>query len=150
MCIEELRKLGAKVISVQGIMIYVKFKINNTKLEYIYHINPDNTYFLERIKPYVMAVGDFESEEDLVDLIKIDVEQFQNAMKSKNFQDFIEIDKSISKLVRFFEDLYLYYNIPKEDTAIIKNKVEEILDEIIDIKNRSERVYYKKDPESFK
>jgi len=150
MCIEELKKFGAKVISIQGIMIYVKYKIKDTKLEYIYHINPDNTYFLERIKPYVMAVGDFATEEDIVDIIKIDIEQFENAMNSKNFKDFIEIDEKISKLVRYFEDLYLYYNIPKEDLNLLKNEVDKILNSIIDIKNNSKRVYHKKDPESFK
>lgn len=150
MCIEELKKFGAKVISIQGIMIYVKYKIKDTKLEYIYHINPDNTYFLERIKPYVMAVGDFATEEDIVDIIKIDIEQFENAMNSKNFKDFIEVDEKISKLVRYFEDLYLYYNIPKEDLNLLKNEVDTILNSIIDIKNKSKRVYHKKDPESFK
>ncbi len=149
-CLDELRKLGAKVISIQGLMIYVKFKIKDTKIEYIYHIKPDNTYYLERIKPYVMAVGDFEREEDLVELIKIDTEQFKNAMGSKNFKDFIEIDEKISKLVRMFEDLYLYYNIPKDDLKDIKVEVDTILDKIIGIKNKSKRVYHKKDPESFK
>ncbi|WIF94281.1 hypothetical protein [Caminicella sporogenes] len=149
-CIEELKKLGAKVISVQGIMIYVKFKIKNIKLEYLYHINPDSTYFLERIKPYVMAVGNFNTEEDIIDIIKIDLEQFKNAMNSKNFKDFIEVDDKISKLVRYFEDLYLYYNISKEDLKLLKDEVNTILNTIIDIKDRSKRVYYKKEPESFK
>lgn len=148
-CLEELRNLGAKVISIQGIMIYVKFKIKNTKLEYIYHINPDNTYFLERIKPYVLAVGDFDTEEDVVDIIKIDVEQFENAMNSKNFNEFIEIDRDISKLVRVFEDLFLYYNIPKEELSVIKDEVHTIMESITKIKNQCKRVYHKKDPQSF-
>lgn len=149
-CIEELRKLGAKVISIQGIMFYVKFKIKNTKLSYMYHIKTDNTYYLERIKPYFMTIGDFDSEEDIIDTIKIDLEQFENAMNSKNFNDFIEVDKSITKLVRYFEDLYLYYNVSKDDMNTIKEEVNILLEKILAIKENSQRVYYKKDPDVLK
>lgn len=149
-CIEELKDLGAKVISVQGVMFYVKFKIKDIKISYMYHIKTDNTYYLERIKPYFMTIGDYESEEDIIDIIKIDLEQFTNAMNSKNFNDFIDIDRRITKLVRYFEDLYLYYNVPKDDLTIIKDEVDTILDTILEIKDRSKRVYHKKDPESFK
>ncbi|MCG8541074.1 MAG: hypothetical protein MJA82_14195 [Clostridia bacterium] len=149
-CIEELRQLGANVVSIQGVMFYVKFKINDTKVSYMYHIKTDNTYYLERIKPYFMAIGDYKSEEDVIDIIKIDLEQFKNAMNSKNFNEFIAVDKSISKLVRYFEDLYLYYNVSKDDLGIIKDEVNVLLDKILEIKSRSKRVYHKKEPESFK
>ncbi|SHK49999.1 hypothetical protein [Paramaledivibacter caminithermalis] len=149
-CIEELRKLGAKVISIQGIMFYVKFKIKDTKLSYMYHIKTDNTYYLERIKPYFMTIGDFQSEEDIIDVIKIDLEQFTNAMNSKNFNNFIQIDKSITKLVRYFEDLFLYYNVSKDDLNTIQDEVDLLLNKIIEIKNKSKRVYYKKDPDVLK
>lgn len=149
-CIEELRQLGAKVISIQGIMFYIKFKIKDTKISYMYHVKTDNTYYLERIKPYFMSIGDYQSEEDVIDIIKIDLEQFKNAMNSKNFNEFIEVDKNIAKLVRYFEDLYLYYNVSKDDLGTIKDEVGFILDKIIEIKDRSKRVYHKKDPESFK
>ncbi len=149
-CIEELRQLGAKVISIQGIMFYVKFKIKDTKISYMYHVKTDNTYYLERIKPYFMCIGDYQSEEDVIDIIKIDLEQFRNAMNSKNFNEFIDVDQSITKLVRYFEDLYLYYNVSKDDLGTIKDEVGVILDKIMAIKGRSERVYHKKDPDSFK
>lgn len=144
-CKEELKKLGAKVLDIQGIMFYVKFILNDSvKLSYIYHLNPDNTYFLERIKPYSMAIGDFDNEEDIVDTIRVDLEQFKNAMNSKNFVNFIEIDNKISKLVRIFEDLYLYYNIEAEDLNKLKDGVYNVLEIIKDIKSHSERVYYKR------
>lgn len=149
-CIEELRNLGAKVISIQGIMFYVKFKVKDTKLSYMYHIKTDNTYYLERIKPYFMSIGDFSSEEEIIDIIKIDLEQFNNAMNSKNFPEFIEIDQSITELVRYFEDLFLYYNVPTEDLRAIRGEISTVLDKIIEVKNNSCRVYHKKDPESFK
>jgi hypothetical protein len=150
-CKEELKKLGAKVLDIQGIMFYVKFILNdNVKLSYIYHLNPDNTYFLERIKPYSMAIGDYDNEEDIVDTIRVDLEQFKNAMNSKNFVNFIEIDNKIAKLVRIFEDLYLYYNIETEDLDTLKDGVYNVLEIIKDIKSHSERVYYKKDPDILK
>lgn len=150
-CKEELKKLGARVLDIQGIMFYVKFILNdNVKLSYIYHLNPDNTYFLERIKPYSMAIGEYDNEEDIVDTIRVDLEQFKNAMNSKNFVNFIEIDNKISKLVRIFEDLYLYYNIEEEDLDKLKDGVYNVLEIIKDIKSHSERVYYKKDPDMLK
>lgn len=146
-CKDELRSLGARVLDIQGIMFYVKFKINDYKISYIYHLNPDNTYFLERVKPYSMVVGDFNTEEDIVDVIRVDIEQFKNAMNSHNFSKFIEVDNNISKLVRIFEDLYLYYNIKSEDIEDINKELKKTLTIIKGIKSHSDRVYFKKDPD---
>lgn len=146
-CKDELRSLGARVLDIQGIMFYVKFKINSYKISYIYHLNPDNTYFLERVKPYSMVVGDFNTEEDIVDIIKIDIEQFRNAMNSNNFSKFIDVDNNISKLVRIFEDLYLYYNINAEDIDNLNEEIKKLLGTIKVIKSHSDRVYFKKEPD---
>ncbi|MBN2796249.1 MAG: hypothetical protein JXR88_12635 [Clostridia bacterium] len=146
-CKDELRSLGARVLDIQGIMFYVKFKINGYKISYIYHLNPDNTYFLERVKPYSMVVGDFNTEEDIVDIIKIDIEQFKNAMNSNNFSKFIDVDNNISKLVRIFEDLYLYYNINANDIDDLNEEIKKLLNKIKEIKSHSDRVYFKKEPD---
>lgn len=148
-CKDELKKMGAKVFDIQGIMFYVKFVIDGVKIYYMYHLREDNTFRLERIKPYTMPVGEFTTEEDVIDLIKIDIEQFKQAMKSSNFDKFVDVDHNIAKLVRVFEDLYLYYNIPKEDLKVINDEVDTILKTIMDIKSHSKRVYFKKEPESF-
>ncbi|MCK8059076.1 MULTISPECIES: hypothetical protein [unclassified Fusibacter] len=150
MCKQELNSMGAKVLDLQGVMTFVKFRFNDTKIAYIYNIRPDNTYFFERVKPYAMAIGEFASEEEIIDLIKIDIEQFKNAMHSSNFNKFIEIDSDIAKTVRIFEDLYLYYNIRKEDLESLASEVSDMLAAIRKIKDSSERVYFKKDPDSFK
>lgn len=146
-CKDELRSLGARVLDIQGIMFYVKFKINGYKISYIYHLNPDNTYFLERVKPYSMVVGDFNTEEDILDIIKVDIDQFKNAMNSNNFSKFIEVDNNFSKLARIFEDLYLYYNINEDDIDSVNEEIKRILTTIKDIKAHSNRVYFKKDPD---
>lgn len=146
-CKDELKKLGANIIDIQGVMSLVKFNIEGTNITYIYHLNEDNSFFLERIKPYAMPVGDYQSEEEVVDVIKVDTEQFRNAMRSHNFSKFIEIDYNIAKMVRLFEDLYLYYNIKKEDLEILDNEIHLLLDIIKKIKAGSERVYFKKEPD---
>jgi hypothetical protein len=147
---EELRKIGAQVINVQGIKFYVKYTINNLNIEYLYHVNPDDTYLLERIKPYLLIVGEYPTEEDIVEAIKVDIDQFKNAMKSKNFNDFVAIDRDLTDIVRYFEDLYLYYNINREDLSLMKEEINHVVDLILQIKNRSQRVYHKKDPDNLK
>jgi hypothetical protein len=146
-CKEELQQMGAQFIDIQGIMFLIKFNINGYKISYAYHLNEDNTYILERIKPYFLTIGFYEYEEDIVDVVRTDIDQFKNAMKSSNFDQFIEIDNHLSKLVRLFEDLYLYYNINKEDLATLDESVDCILSNIKDIMSKSSRVYTKKDPD---
>ncbi|WP_156099443.1 hypothetical protein [Caloranaerobacter azorensis] len=149
MCLNKLRELGCQVASIQGVMFYVKYTLDELKIEYMYHINPDNTYYLERIKPYVVSAGILESEDEVVNAIIIDIEQFKNAKHSKNFKAFIEVDTELSKAVRAFEDLYLYYNISREDTELIKKEINNVMELLIEVKNRSDRVFFKKEPESF-
>jgi hypothetical protein len=60
------------------------------------------------------------------------------------------VDQDFTKIVRYFEDLYLYYNIDKEDLTLMKDEIKKVVDLILDIKNRSKRVYYKTEPKSFK
>lgn len=146
-CKDEFKKMGARVYDIQGIMFVVKFVINGYKISYAYHLNRDNTYYLERIKPYYMSIGDFKNEEDIVDSVRVDIEQFQNAMRSKNFEQFLTIDNHLSSLVRIFEDLYLYYNIKPEDLEELDHSVDNVLEQIKSIMSKSQRVYTKKDPE---
>mgnify|MGYP006432335379 CR=1 FL=1 len=149
-CKDDLEKAGANVIDIQGIMFYVNFEINDYKIAYIYHLKPDKTYTLERIKPYFVQIGTYDKEENVVNAIKIDIEQFKNAMKSSNFKDFIQVDDKISKLVRVFEDLYLYYNLGDKEINKLNKEIDTILDTIKDIMKKSDRVYYKKDPDVLK
>jgi hypothetical protein len=146
-CKDELKKMGARVLDIQGIMYYVKFDLEGHAISYMYHLKDDNSFYMERIKPYTMPLGDYENEEEIVDVIRVDIEQFRNAMRSKNFDRFITIDDHISTLVRLFEDLFLYYNIDKEDLDQLDDRVNGVLETILRIMDRSNRVYKKKDPE---
>ncbi|TCO73620.1 hypothetical protein [Marinisporobacter balticus] len=149
-CIEELRKIGAEVMEIEGIMFIVKYHCNNLNIEYIYHISPDNAYLLERIKPYSLVLSEHTTEESVINAIKNDIDQFNNARNSKNFDDFVSIDKDLTKIVRYFEDLYLYYNINNEDINYLKNEVHKMAKSIIEIQDRSKRVYHKTEPKSFR
>ncbi len=149
-CKDELKAMGAKVIDIHGNMVLVKFDLEGHSIAYAYYINEDNTYLLERIKPYFISIGNYEYEEDVIEGLKIDIEQFKNAMNSKNFEQFIEIDNHLSKLVRLFEDLYLYYNIEASDLKTLDQSVDCILDNIKEIMSHSKRVYTKKDPDVLK
>ncbi|WP_425446132.1 hypothetical protein [Dethiothermospora halolimnae] len=143
-----LKQLGAKLEVVNSLMCYVTFDLDGIEISYVYNVNRKNQYFLERIKPYSEPAGTFESEQDVIDTIKTDIEQFKNAKKCKVFDLFININKELNKTVREFEDLYLYYNIPHEHADAIKSKLLDVQDLIFEAKKKGKRIYFKKDPKN--
>ncbi len=148
-CKQELSEFGAEVLDVSSTMTYVIFDLGKTTVAYIYNVSPEDKFHFERAKPYAMEIGIYESESEIVDIIKNDIKQFKNAMRSSNFERFIEIDKKIAKIVRTFEDLYLYYNIESESLDKLSAEVNHLKDEIFTIKKQSERVYFESEPLSF-
>lgn len=148
LCLRELREMGAEVIEVQGVMFFVKFLVNDIKLVYLYRIDKRNDYYLERLKPYQTTGGTFHTEEEIVDIIKIDVEQYENAIKSNNFSLFLDITKSLSASVRNLEDLFLYYNVSREELVEIKDEVDRIKNIILKAVKQDKRVYTNKEPDT--
>lgn len=148
--IEKLREIGFEVKQMEGVLFYLKYDRDGINLEYLYSLTPNNSYLLERVKPYLLSLGEFSSEDCLFDAIDIDLKQFKNAKRSNNFGDFIEIDKEILSAVNIFEDLYLYYNLSKEDALSVKEKIIDFKQSLIEISKKSERVFKEKEPESFK
>lgn len=145
----KLAQMGATVQQINSKMCYVTFELNeDIKLEYVYNINSKEKYFLERIKPYPLPIKVFDKEEDLIDIIEIDLEQFKNAMKSHNLKNFVKINKKLNDTIKRFEDLFLYYNVPSIEVDIIMEEIKKIDEEIVKTKEISERVYFKKDPEN--
>ena len=144
----KLRQMGADVYVINSKMCFVVFLIGNTEIAYVYNVNKKGRYFLERIKPYPLALREFEREEDVIEIIEIDLEQFKNASNSHNIETFIEINQNFNLSLRKFEDLFLYFNVPKETAEAIKSKLEEI-DHIIEAaKTSSDRIYFKKNPDN--
>ncbi len=149
-CRQELIEFGGQVMDVSDKMTYVAFNLGETTVAYIYSVTPEDDFHFERAKPYVMDIGSYQTENEIVDIIKNDIKQFKNAMKSSHFGQFIEVDRHIAETVRTFEDLYLYYNIEDDALAIISNEVQRLKEQIFAIKNASERVYFESEPQSFK
>lgn len=143
----KLRQMGGKVDVINSKMCYVKFDICGFKVEYAYNINKHGNFFLERIAPYPLPLKEFDREEAVIDIIAIDLEQFKNAIKSHNIEDFININRKLTQTIKRFEDLFLYYNVPAEENHIIFDKLKEIDAEIEKTKSSAQRIFFKKEPE---
>jgi hypothetical protein len=146
----KLIQMGAKVEQINSKMCYIRFVIEGIPVEYVYNLNKKNQYFLERIKPYPLAIRSFEKVEDIVNVIEVDVKQFQNVVKSKNVQSFVKITKEFINIIKKFEDLILYYNVPADEVGVIMNKIDEINQEIAKTKETASRVFFEKEPENLK
>lgn len=144
----KLRQMGADVYVINSKMCFVIFMVGKHEIAYVYNINNKGRYFLERIKPYPLALREFEREDDVIDIIEIDLEQFKNASNSHNIDAFIEINRDFNMSLRRFEDLFLYYNVPTESVNEIKEHLEKIDDIIDQTRMSAERLYFKKNPDN--
>ncbi len=119
----KLQQLGAKVQVINSTMCYVNFELDGLTLQYVYNLNRRGNYFLERTKPYPLAIAEFNSENDLVRLIKSDLQKFKNALELPHIEKYITIAKLISTTFSSFEDTFLNYNIPDEKVDKIYKKI---------------------------
>lgn len=147
----KLIQLGANVQVVSGKMIYVKFLISDdVEVAYVYHINKNNKYFLERIKPYPLPLREFNSANDVINIINIDYNQYKNAANSKKIKDFVHINRDLHNTIKSFEDLFLYYNIPTDCVTKLEKNLEEIKATIKTASTESNRIFFDKDPDNLK
>jgi hypothetical protein len=144
----KLQQMGGKVNIINSKLCYVDFDISGFHIQYVYNINKKGNYFIERIKPYPLALKEFENEKDVVDIIAIDVEQFKNAIKSHHSPEFVDSGRAFVNVLKKFEDLYLYYNISTEDMEVMTEKIKDIELFISNVKKESKRVYFKKEPDN--
>lgn len=144
----KLQQMGAKVQVIDSKLCYVEFDIGGFRIQYVYNVNSKGNYFLERIKPYSLPLKEFETEEDVVDIIEVDIEQFRNALRSHNIEEFIRISRTLNRTLKKFEDLYLYYNIPGGEIREMVDKITRLEEEMEALKEKSERLYFRKEPEN--
>ncbi len=144
----KLVQMGAKVQQINSKMCFVTFHINNFDIEYVYNINNKDEYFIERIKPYPLALKVTKTEKELIKVIEIDLAQFKNASQSHNMQSFIEIGNNLNLVIKKFEDLFLYYNISEADCAVFQDQIDLLLKHIESTKDHSQRVYFEKEPDN--
>ncbi|MBD5639351.1 hypothetical protein HYI18_12270 [Clostridium botulinum] len=138
-----LEQMGAKIHRITGIVCYVEFTIHSVIIKYMYHLDKKNKYFLERISPYNVAIGQFEKEEDVINTIKIDISKFENAKNSNKFNKFINTGKDFVDTVKSFEDLYLHYNVSKYDLADIQQNIESLKEKLEEVSIKADMVYDK-------
>lgn len=143
-----LNQMGGQVKIIKGIMCYVKFNVKNIDVEYVYHINNVNNYFLQRISPYPMHIGTYANKDEILNVIKHDIAQFENASNSTVFEEFININKRFADTERHFEDLYLYYNIPHDMFKKLNDSLDEVENYIKNYTTQSKRIYFEKDPDT--
>ncbi len=151
MYLDQLKEMGAEVIDIEGSMVFARFVLSDDfTVNYLYHRNPDNTYLLERIKPYQLTIGEYDSEETAVANIASDIDQIKNARNSNKFETFVETFKMLIKAKRDFDDLFLYYNVSGVDMQYIYDNIKLLSQSIYRTKEHSQRIYHKTEPQSLK
>lgn len=146
----KLQQMGAKVHVIDSKLCYVNFDIGGFQIQYVYNVNREGNYFLERIKPYPLPLKAYESEQDVVDIIDIDIEQFKSALKSHNIETFVNLNRALNKAMKKFEDLFLYYNVPGEDVVKMFERIQQFETDLETIKDKSDRLYFRKEPDNLK
>lgn len=143
----KLQQMGGKVNIINSKLCYVNFDVSGLELQYVYNINKKGNYFIERIKPYPLAFKEFSCENDVIETISIDLDQFKNAVKSHHSEDFVCTGRNIISVLKKFEDLYLYFNISSDHMEELTEKLGELEDCIKKVKDDSKRLYFKKEPD---
>lgn len=144
----KLQQMGGQVNIINSKLCYVDFDISGFQLQYVYNINKKGNYFLERIKPYPLPLKEFENENDVVDIIAVDLEQFKNAIRSHHSSEFVDTGRLLIEVLKKFEDLYLYYNISTDNMQAMMEQLREFKGQLGKVKAESERLYFKKDPDN--
>lgn len=138
----KLQQMGAKVNVINSTLCYVNFDISGFILQYVYNVNHKGNYFLERTRPYPLAMQELDSEKGIVDLIKTDVEKFKNALKCHHIDSFINIARRINHTFENFEETFLNYNIPAEKVESIFEKIRELESGLEDIRNTAKKLEF--------
>jgi hypothetical protein len=144
----KLVQMGAKVEIVNSKMCYIRFNLEGIEIEYVYNINHQNKFFIERVKPYPLALTVTSTEQELISIIEVDLAQFKNAVKSHNINYFLNIGSELTKTIKKFEDLFLYYNIPRDECEVFQNQIDDLLNHIYKTREQAERVYFEKEPDN--
>ncbi len=134
-----LTQMGADVKSIHGLICYVRFKINDTEIFYVYNINAKDQYYLQKVLPYPVGAGVFTKTSEIVNYIKEDIEYYKKASKSSKFNDFVNINMQLHNTIHNMEETYLKYNVPhdKMDKVVSKiNEVNHILDDVKKIESQ--------------
>lgn len=137
-----LRQEGAaKITKIHGFQYHIIFEVTpDFNVSYVYNVNPNNEFFLQRVGPYPIRHGLFENEHQLVDFIKEDIAKFRNAANSSNFQQFIAINRKMEELKEKAETLFLNYNIDKDELHDLDDSITKIREGLFDMASHSKKI----------
>lgn len=133
-----LRQMGADVKQIHGLVCFVRFHLGDTELYYVYNLNADDMYYLQRVKPYPMSAGVFPNAEEIADYIEKDLRAFQNAKKSGCFETFVSANNRLVALSRGLEDAFLHTNIPKPYCKAVDEGLKTLETMLADIRENAE------------
>ncbi|MEG1336185.1 MAG: hypothetical protein RSC99_07170, partial [Clostridiales bacterium] len=137
-----LRQFGAsKIKKINGEQYYIEFSLDKDyKVAYAYNINGENEYFLQRVLPYPMHHGVFDNEKELVTFIEDDITKFRNAIKSSNFEQFVNINNKIQDVSSQMEALFLNYNVDSDSLLQLDEVFNQIIKGIHEAETKSKKI----------
>ena len=128
----QLRQMGASNITfVNSNMYIVDFKLEKGLLvSYVFNITRGDKYFLHRMRPYAMVQGKYANTAEIAEFIEKDLSRFRNAEHSSNFDKFIEISKKGAEFAEALENLFLNYNVDKDEMERMDEKLDKLLEHL--------------------
>ena len=122
-----LRQAGAVSIKTSPAHINIaKFVIGEeVRLTYMYEVKEEEIY-LQRVSPYPMMIGKIYNEQQVVDIIKLDLQKFQSAYNSTNFNKFIELASYVTTFNKDIENLFMTHNVPREKLEQIEEEMSKL------------------------
>ena len=124
--------MGASNITfVNSNMYIVDFKLEKGLLvSYVFNITRGDKYFLQRMRPYAMVQGKYANTAEIAEFIEKDLSRFRNAEHSSNFDKFIEISKKGAEFAEALENLFLNYNVDKDEMERMDEKLDKLLEHL--------------------
>lgn len=133
-----LRQLGAEVTEIHGLVCFVRFPLGGEELLYVYNLNADDRYYLQRAKPYPMSAGVFPTADAIAEYIEHDLRAFQNAVNSGHYAEFVALNRRLVALSQGFEDAFLRFNVSGDCFAEAGKGLERLERALDDIKQNAE------------
>ena len=106
-------------------------------MSYVFNITRGDKYFLQRMRPYAMVQGKYANTAQIAEFIEKDLSKFRNAEHSRNFDKFIEISKKGAEFAEALENLFLNYNVGKEEMESMEEKLDRLLEHIGQAKKKA-------------
>ena len=136
-----LKQMGADVRQINGLVCFVRFALGDTELFYVYNLNADDQYYLQRVKPYPMSAGVFADPAQIAEYIERDVQAFREAAKSGQFDNFVDINLRLSALSRALEDTFMKRDVSKAELTQLGFDLREMERKLADVRKNAKPLH---------